>query len=251
MGGSHRSGTTLLRRLLNGHSRLYCPAEVKFYKDLLGQFPKDPLAHGRLGSSIEALGLPQEVWLDEFGRAFVRCFECAMQRHGKVRWVDKNPENALNIAHWDRLLGGKLNFVLVVRHPADIIASMEEIKMNRVIPTTLEGRADHVVQYIQSGLDYLSSHPERSALVRYEDLVRDPRGTLVNLLTAVDEEFEEDMLTSLGGDHGEGLEDPKARGRASVSSENVERFTRAFDIEQIAILRRHIGGIMDRLDYKL
>lgn len=109
IGGSHRSGTTLLRRLLNGHPRIFCPPEIKFHKDLLGQFPNDPLANGRLGNSIRALGIPAETWLDEFGRALCRCYDIAVHNAGKKRWADKNPENAVNAAHWDRLLAGRMS----------------------------------------------------------------------------------------------------------------------------------------------
>ena len=110
VGGSHRSGTTLFRHLLNAHSRIFCPSEIKFFADLLGQFPNDPLAFGRLGASINALGLDREEWLDAFGAAFVHCYEKAAARAGKSRWADKAPENAVNIAHWDRLLAGRAFF---------------------------------------------------------------------------------------------------------------------------------------------
>src|SRR5205814_9000660 len=159
------SGTTLVRRLLNGHPRIYCPPEIKFHKDLLRQFPNDPLAHGRLGASIAALGLPDDVWLDEFGRAFVRCFELAAARNGKERWADKNPENTINIWHWHRLLAQNFDFVLVLRHPFDIIASMDEMNMDLIIPTSLVARAEHVRNYIEPGIQYCEAHPSRSSIV--------------------------------------------------------------------------------------
>lgn len=136
IGGSHRSGTTLVRRLINAHPRIFCPSELKFHRDLLGQHREDPLAFARLGATMSALGLDQNDWLDEFGRALVRCYERATTAHGKARWADKNPENALNIHHWHRLLSGRMFFILVARHPYDIVASMEEARMDRAIPWT-------------------------------------------------------------------------------------------------------------------
>lgn len=194
IGGSHRSGTTLLRRLLNGHSKIFCPAEIKFYKDLLQQFPNDPLRHGRLAASIAALGLPDHVWLDEFGCALVRFFEQAAANHGKKRWADKSPENALNIYPWDRLLDGTLHFVMVLRHPLDIVASIAETPMPLVIPTTLEGCAQHVASYVKAGLDYCDAHPDRSTVVRYEALVTEPQRTMTELLDRLGEQFELGML---------------------------------------------------------
>ena len=234
VGGSHRSGTTLVRRLLNGHPRIYCPAEIKFHKDLLRQFPDDPLSHGRLGASIAALGLPEDVWLDEFGRALIRCFELAAAREGKRRWADKNPENSINIWHWDRLLAQDFDFILVVRHPFDIVASMDEIQMNRAIPTILEERAAHVRTYIEAGLEYCEAYPSRASIVRYEALVSNPRGAVEEMLAHIGEEFDPAMLTDLGAERqGYGLEDPKSRGRGQISAESVRRWTRDFTPDQV------------------
>jgi hypothetical protein len=252
IGGAHRSGTTLVRRLLNGHPRIYCPPEIKFHYDLLRQAPNDPLAHVRLGASIAALGLPEDVWLDEFGRAFIRCFELATVRAGKKRWAHKNPENAINIRHWHRLLAQNFDFILVVRHPFDIIASMEETKMKLTIPTILEERAAHVRTYIESGLEYCEAHPSRSSIVRYEALVSNPRGALEEMLVHIDEAFDPAMLTDLGAERqGHGLEDPKSRGRGQISGENVRRWARDFTPDQIQRLHLKLAALMERLGYDL
>jgi sulfotransferase family protein len=252
IGGSHRSGTTLLRRLLNGHARIFCPPEIKFHKDLLGQFPDDPLAHGRLGNSMRALGLPTEIWLDAFGAALCRCYDIASRNAGKKRWADKNPENALNAMHWDRLLGGRMAFVLVVRHPLDVIASMAEIAMNKVIPLDIVGRASHVRDYISAGLAFADSRPDRSTIVSYECLVREPRETLNKLMLFLNEDYDECMVNSLHSKHhGEGLEDPKASRHVDISSENIGRWRRDISEEEGRLVRPIIAPIAERFNYEL
>lgn len=252
IGGSHRSGTTLLRRLLNGHPRIFCPPEIKFHKDLLGQFPEDPLAHGRLGSSIRALGLPTETWLDAFGGALCRCYDIATRNAGKKRWADKNPENALNIAHWDRLLEERLAFVLVVRHPLDVIASMAEIGMNKVIPLDIVGRAAHVRDYINAGLAFADGYPKRSIIVRYERLVRDTQVTLNELMLFLAEDYDAAMVGSLHLEvHGVGLEDPKARQHIGISDDNIGRWRRDISTEQVDAAKPLIAEISERFNYEL
>jgi hypothetical protein len=210
------------------------------------------LAQGRFGTSIAALGLPEDVWLDELGRAFIRCFELAAAKNGKKRWADKNPENTINIWHWHRLLAHNFDFILVVRHPFDIIASMIEMKMDRVIPTLMAHRAIHVRTYIESGLEYCEEHPSRSSIVRYEALVSDPRGTLERLLAHIGEEFDPAMLIALGtSDHGRGLEDPKSLGRCQISGESVRRWKREFSSDEIERLYLELGALMGRLGYNL
>lgn len=252
VGGSHRSGTTLVRRLLDSHPRIFCPPEIKFYKDLLGQFPDDPLAHGRLGSSIKALDLPTETWLDEFGRALCRCYELAVRQAGKRRWADKSPENAINAGHWDRLLEGRLAFVLVVRHPLDIIASMEEIGMDKVIPRDAAGRAAHVRDYIAMGLSFVDAHPQRSIVIRYEQLVADPRAELIRLMTFLGEDYDETMLEALPSvQRGEGLEDPKADSHRGISGDSVGRWKRELSSRDLEVARPVVEPIASRLGYDL
>ena len=251
IGGSHRSGTTVVRRMLNSHPRIFCPAEIKFHKTLLRQFPKDPLEFARLGASMKALNLPEEVWLDEFGKALIRCYELAAAQEGKQRWADKNPENALNIWHWDRLLASDFHFILVVRHPLDIIASMNEVGMKRVLPPENEGKADHVRSYIETGLDYCESHPAQSMIIRYESLVTQPETTLRDMLGWLDENFTPQMLTGLGhASHRKGLEDPKVHGRDTVSAENVGRWKRDFSADEANRLFDLLEDLMLRLGYE-
>ncbi|MBI3997802.1 MAG: sulfotransferase [Armatimonadetes bacterium] len=45
IGGCPRSGTSLVRRILNAHSRIYSGPEVKFFRDFSGDYPNDPLRH--------------------------------------------------------------------------------------------------------------------------------------------------------------------------------------------------------------
>jgi protein-tyrosine sulfotransferase len=251
IGGSHRSGTTLLRRLLDGHPHIFCPPEIKFHKDLLGQFPNDPLAHGRLGSSLRALGLPTEIWLDEFGRALCRCYDIAAQRAGKRRWADKNPENALNAPHWDRLLCGRMAFVLVVRHPLDVIASMAEIGMNKVIPADLVQRASHARDYILAGLAFAEAHTERSTIVRYEWLVRDPVTALSDLTCFLSEKYDGGMVDNLHKDcHGTGLEDPKILQHVGISGGSVGRWRRDLSRGEVDLVTPVVRPILERLGYE-
>ena len=252
IGGSHRSGTTLLRRLLDGHPHIFCPPEIKFHKDLLGQFPDDPLAHGRLGSSLRALGLPTETWLDEFGRALCRCYDIATRNAGKRRWADKNPENAVNIAHWNRLLCARMAFVLVVRHPLDVIASMAEIRMNKVIPLDIVGRATHARDYIAAGLAFVEANPERSTVVRYERLVTEPVTVLSELMCFLSEPYDESMIGDLHNDcHGSGLEDPKIGKHAGISSGGISRWRRDLSVVEVDLVKPVIGPIFERLGYEV
>jgi hypothetical protein len=70
IGGCHRSGTSLIRRVLNAHSRINCGPEVKFFRDFYGDYSNDPLRHLRFTSSARAI-LPEDELLELLGGTFV------------------------------------------------------------------------------------------------------------------------------------------------------------------------------------
>lgn len=200
---------------------------------------------------MRAMELPTEIWLDEFGAALVRCFERATRIQGKKRWADKNPENALNVPHWDRLLKGRLFFIMVIRHPFDIVSSMAETPMPLVIPSATADRARHVAHYITGGMEFAQRHPERSWVIKYEDLVREPARILSELLAKLNEDFHETMLTdSFSQGQGQGLGDPKARKWPGVADTNVERWRRDLSSADCEILCNELGHLTDRLGYR-
>jgi hypothetical protein len=176
----------------------------------------------------------------------------AAWRKGKVRWADKNPENALNIHHWERLLAGRMAFVLVVRHPLDIIASMAEIRMDRVIPVDVAGRASHIVSHVTAGLDFVDRHPERSTIVRYEHLVADPQGTLGELMLFLGEKYDEAMISGAVSDlHGQGLEDPKAGRHSRISVDNLGRWRRDLAEDDVRVAMPIVAGLCARFGYNV
>ena len=79
VGGFYRSGTSLLRRLLDSHSHIHCGPEVKFFKDFYGDYLEDGLAHVRLFSTGRSLGVAEEEMLTIFGSAFIALHERAAE----------------------------------------------------------------------------------------------------------------------------------------------------------------------------
>jgi hypothetical protein len=218
--------------------------------ELLGQFPDDPFAHVRLGTTLASLGLPKDAWLKEFGAAFVRCYEAAAAAHGKARWADKAPENAVNVPHWEKLLGQEFFFVSVVRHPFDVVASMREARMDKVLPRDLAGKARHVARYMECAHEYAAANGGRSIMVRYEELVRDPEATLASMLQRIGEPYDRAMIDNLfSASHGSGLEDPKVRRHRRITAASVGRWKRDFGRRQIRVLAGELAGICERFDY--
>jgi hypothetical protein len=248
VGGCHRSGTSLLRRILDAHSRIFCGPEVKFFQDFYSGYVQDPIRHGRFFTTAR-MALPEAELLELFGSAFVKLHERAAARAGKVRWADKCPENVVYLDDWARLLGDRWLFVHVVRNPLDTLASIKEIRFPFAIPSGLGARIDFYKRYFEAGLAFGAAAPDRYHRIVYEELVREPRTTLEGLHEWLGEVFELEQLSFNARPHQNGLEDPKVGRTERIHDESVGRWRQVLDddeaaeiVERCAVLWRQIDA---------
>jgi hypothetical protein len=249
VGGSYRSGTSLVRRLLDSHPRIHCGPEVKFFRDFYGDYleVEDPIAHLRFIATARSL-VGDEDLLEVLGRAFVELHERAAREAGKLRWADKAPENVVFLAEWERLLGREWVFVHVVRNPLDTLASIEEVGFPKSIPASLEERIDLYLEYAQAGLAFAESNPERYVRVLYEDLVGEPEPAVRELMTSLRESFHPEQLTINASPHQSGLEDPKAARASEIHRASVGRWLGTLSSGEADVIARRTAAVWSRLD---
>lgn len=186
--------------------------------------------------------------MDRFGKALLACFEAGAERAGKRRWADKNPENCLNAMHWHRLLSGRLHYVLILRNPFDVLASMKEAGMKLTYGETIAEQARHLRIYLESALDYVESGVAPCTVLCYERLVQDPEAIFGNLMTALGEPFDPISIQRVGdATHGAGLEDPKALRRNRPHVESLGRWRDDLGPDEIRQLRSAISPLFGRL----
>lgn len=241
VGGFLRSGTSLLRRLLDGHSRIHCGPEVKFFRDFYGDYLDDPLRHVRLFGTLLSLGLTLEDLLPMFGRTFVECHQMAAAKAGKARWADKNPENVLYLGQWEQLLPNGFLFVHVVRHPLDTLASLQEIGFPKAVPPEFVEKVILYRRYREAGTSFSDKNPERSYTVHYESLVTDPSRVLAKLMTWAGEHYEPAMIGEfLSPLRGTGIEDPKIHRSKTIHCKSIGRWKKDLSQEEIFIARNNL-----------
>lgn len=251
IGGFYRSGTSLLRRLLDSHHNIYCGPEVKFFRAFYGNYLKDDLAHLRLFSSIRTMGLDDRTLLKVFGKAFIECHALAAKRSGKSRWADKNPENVLYLDQWHTLLDGDFIFINVIRNPLDALASLNEAGFKKTIPEIFAQKVALYNAYLDNAFSFIDNHPDISFTLRYEHLVANPRETLSTLLSYLGESYDEAMLKGFFSHHRKpGLEDPKVAKTRSIHPNSIDRWKRDLSKEQVSECREHLGPWIANLEYK-
>jgi Sulfotransferase family len=251
VGGCFRSGTSLVRRLLNSHSRIHCGPEVKFFRDFTGDYIDDRHRHLRFFTTVRGLGLDDAMLLDLFGRAFIEAHRAAARSQGKPRWADKSPENVLYMDAWWRLLNGQLRFVHCVRHPIDTLASLKEAGFPLTVPSRFEDKVSLWRRYVEAGLAFEEAHRQVSFRLRYEDLATATEPTLRRLMAFLGEQFEPQQLNFNSLPHQPGLEDPKVAQTQAVHARSVGRGAASLDPLEVAAVRMGAAPLASRLDYDL
>jgi len=202
VGGAGRSGTTLLRVILDSHPNIACGPELKMtrwvihlWEDFLGyvNLMKPPL---------ETYQLSQEYVNSIFAGVFMSLIENYRKVSGKKRIADKEPDNVYffqNLAH----LFPESPLIHVIRDGRDVVCSL--LQMNWVDPTTrkpldytqdVNKAAEYWMGAVRVGQE-TKKHPiakENYIEVRYEDLVESPEATLKHLFERINEPWDHTVL---------------------------------------------------------
>lgn len=209
--GVARSGTTLLRLMLDAHPDLAIPPETHFIHRLAK-------ACGTTGKRA-ARGAPTPACVletlttyprwpdfgldrDELARRFaeldefslggaLRCFyELYAARCGKPRWGDKTPEYVIRMSLIQRLLP-EARFVHLIRDGRDVWLSLRGVPFG---PGSVDAAAAMWRDRISTARSQAAGLPFYLE-VRYEDLVLEPEATLRRTCAFLELPWDAGMLT--------------------------------------------------------
>lgn len=242
VGGFYRSGTSLFRRLLDSHSQIHCPAEIKLFSDIRGDYMNDPLAHGRFFQTLsKAMQLDKSTIVEIFGNTYVNIRQNHLTKINKSRWADKNPDNVLYLEDWQRVLGSNFVFIYIVRNPLDAYASLKEIGFKKTLPPQLKKRVAIYQKFCATADAFIQQRPENSLLIRYEDLTSNPKDTLEKVCAKNNEGFEPSMLTNFNSEARiNGIEDPKVKNTKNISEKNHSRWKKDLSGREVRWIRKQL-----------
>ena len=201
--GSARSGTTLLRLILNAHPEVAVPPESRFITELwtgqheieLRGFLDALAAHKR----FETWDLPIEAVAEEisgttkvdYADAVSAAFSAYARVNGKSRWGDKTPRYVEHIELLARLFPGA-RFIHLVRDGRNVALSYANVPFG---PKTV-GKAAALwrARVIAGRTDGVTLGGQRYLEMRYEDLVEDPAGETKDICEFLDLTFDPGML---------------------------------------------------------
>lgn len=196
IGGCARSGTTLMRVMIDTHPNIYCGPETGLL--YLRTLTRRKIR--KLSRKLEVL----EEDLDSMMRdtpsyfGFVETlFDHLRQRAGKSRWGDKSPQNVL---HLDRIFHHfpEARFIHMIRDGRDTACSLRTFPPYRMVDgrrveldtmNALDQCIRRWVHDVEAGMVYRGD--PRYIEVKYEDLIENNEETLLRVFNFLDEPWDE------------------------------------------------------------
>jgi Sulfotransferase family len=201
--GATRSGTTLLRLMLDAHPQMAIPSETHFIPDLIKAYRLESTSPERLAEVVTAhrrwgdFRLDADDLLERFraidpltpGDAIRAFFELYAEREGKPRWGDKTPGYVREMHRIESVLP-EARFVHLIRDGRDVALSV--LGMNWGPSTVPEAafRWKKRILRAREQVPRIGHYVE----IRYEDLVRDTEQTLRRVCEFVELPYDEAML---------------------------------------------------------
>ena len=181
--GCQRSGTTLLRLMLDSHPNVSCGPETRFLQDF-AKLTSDSW------DRLSLYGFPKSYWIDKAAEFFDSFQTEYAKSRGKTRWADKTPRYALSLGYIDELFPA-CQIVHVIRDGRDVVASHRD----RWGYWSAVKAVEKWPRYIRTARRVGDRLPDdRYTEVRYEDLVLNTDGTLHELLEFLGEPWDDAVL---------------------------------------------------------
>ncbi|GAC1398044.1 MAG: sulfotransferase [Chloroflexota bacterium] len=250
IGGQRRSGTTLLRVLLNRHPHIACGPETHFVRrpDIQGW-------HARLsdewGERVERYGFERSILDRSMASLIDNLFTRYQLREGKLRWAEKTPNNILHIDYLFRLFPCA-QFIHIIRDPRDVYGSIVQ-RLRTDKPHwdkfTPQYSAEDWCKAILAGKTW-RGETDRYLEIHYESLVSTPENLMQTVMNFLREPWDPCILDPRADNH-EVLTQAGSKVRAPVSESSVGRWKTDVGSDDVAIIESIAGNYMLELGYQL
>jgi hypothetical protein len=245
--GSPRSGTTLLRLMLDAHPRISCGEETHFLRDL-------EAIVGRHWGLVSTYGLEREWWLERI-RALYADFQAeVLARSGKARWAEKDPTYTLHLPFIEELFP-EARYVHLLRDGHDVVASFRD---RWGYTAAARAARSEWARYVTAARELgRRLPPDRFLELRYETLVAEPETAGRRLFAFLGEAWDAAVLEFDPAEHRatDRYRRFTAKRRADGGDERTIYRSRvgtggaSLDPLLRTILRRRHGGLLRELGY--
>lgn len=256
--GAPRSGTSMLRFMLDRHPRIglcdethffyYVYSRRRHFGDLSDVRNRRRLVERYLEmKNIRVLDLDRDRLagtLLQHATSYRLFFLILLTRYaeeeGKARIGEKSPDHALHVETLCRWYPG-CRIVHLVRDPRAVVGSLKRMPWarNSVMANARWWRRNNEAPLA-------IRHRDNYLRLRYEALVSDPEAELRRICDHVDEPYSEAMLAP---DDADDHRPWTQRARREVTSDRVDRWEAELTEAQVALVEHVAGDTMERLGY--
>lgn len=239
--GSQGSGSTMLRLMLDAHPALAVPPETGFMRLVTAHRWVPFWEFG--GEWHERLGVSDDDLDRRLADFYGGLFSDYAKRAGKSRWGEKTPYHVWHVDDIRRLFPDAV-FIGLVRHPLGAIGSLAR-RFDRPVPRATwhwTGTTREIVRQA-AGLG------DRFALVRYEELTREPEPVMRALLEWMGEPWSPAVLRHHESAAGPRVAEGGTRTADAVDAGRIERWRRWLDDETREEVLTQTGGWARFLGY--
>lgn len=185
--GAPRSGTTLMRSVIDAHPNICCPpCETFLFVHL------NPIFNGAIWQDhYKQLPYTRLVLIKWLRRYILDLFANLTAKTSKKRWAEKTPSHVKYMKFINELFPDA-QFIHMIRKGYDVARSLKHVKWgSKNIILNTYSWASHV----SAGYQFGRSLPaNRYIEIRYEDLISAPEQTLGRLCRFLDEPYHRQML---------------------------------------------------------
>lgn len=257
--GAPRSGTTLLRNMLNRHPKIAICQDSNFYNYVFRRSRSfgsldDPRNRQRLAMEYLSVRYIRRMQLDPealeaallqegdiYQRFFLTLLRVYAQKQGKTRCGDKvhQAQFAETLCEWYP----RASIIHLVRDPRDMVASLLRLKW---ADQSVLGNA-HL--WLRCNLAARrSQHRPQYLLVRYEQLVTQPQQELGRICSLVGEEYSPAMLVP---NHDPSTDRPwLSRAEEPVTTERLGKWQNQLTNDQVALIEWLVKPHMQMFAYE-
>ena len=254
--GAGRSGTTLMRVMLDSHPRICCGPELKLLLYIGQQYQM--FTGGGLRPILESYGNTVSDVQRQFREFIEGLVENFRRASGKPRWAEKTPTNVEVMVPLGEIFPDA-QFIHILRDGRDVTCSL--VTMDWINLST--GRKMPMAENITSAARYWrdtitaarkqAAHPSltgRVLEVRYEALVTEPAATMRQVLAFLGEEWDDAVLSHHTKDRkSEPTESSTTQVSKPITQSALGRWQRDMTERDKADFKAEAGALLTELGY--
>lgn len=265
--GSPRSGTTLLRLVLDSHPHIAIAPESAFlfrlarrgarlYRNFANEaavadFVNDfrELKHVRnwFPKNISTREIVAQVRVPgEVSEILNALFTYYANARGKHRWGDKTPRN---LQHIEEIIGlfPQARVVVILRDCRDVVLSQRQVIFGGL---SLFGGSRRWKVDAQFARRALSRYPEKIMLVRYEDFVSNPESVLQRIISFIGEPWDPAIIQRYLAHEDDVSHTKSELFRAPIQGRSVGKWKRLMNERDIRICEAIAGDELSYFGYE-